>query len=148
MAGFAVIAFHESAPFDQAAQILDHLRAAAQHNAVACRRERRQTDLIEKLGRLQMMSDAPDMAEGLARHCRIVGELLAYQFTEDLVLRQRVRQIIAISQVCYETAAVDEHDAFELLIGLDVADEAQEGCEPRSGAEKIEIPARQQIVDN
>src|SRR6266542_3433279 len=95
-----------------------------------------------------MTGDAPDMAERLARHGRIIGELLARQLAEDLVLRQDARQIIAISEICYETAAVNEHDTFELLIGLDVADKAQEWCEPRSGAEKIEILARQQVVDN
>src|SRR5437667_5242140 len=148
MARFTVVAFHESETFDEAAQIVDHLRTAAQHGAVARRRERRQSDLVEELGRLQMMGDAPDMAERLARHGRIIDELLAHQFTEDLVLRQHICQIIAISEICYETAAVNEYDTFELLIGLDVADKAQEWCEPGSGTEKIEILARQQVVDN
>src|SRR5262245_10055449 len=43
---------------------------------------------------------------------------------------------------------MDEHDALEALIGLEVTDQAQEWRQSCAGSEKVKVPARQQIVEN
>src|SRR4029079_3920294 len=95
-----------------------------------------------------MVGNATDMAKSLARHGRIIGQLVAHDLAEDLVLGQDIGEIVRISEVADEPAAMDEHDALEALIGFEITDETQKRSEPRAGGEKIEGLAGLEIVEH
>src|SRR5436305_12528532 len=72
--GFGVVAFGEAALLEDAAQVFEHARAAAQHETVGRDVERRKVDIVEQALRGDEVGDAAAIAERLARHRRIVDQ--------------------------------------------------------------------------
>src|SRR6202051_280172 len=76
MAGLAVAAFEEAARVEHLAQLLAPAGAGAHHDAVGPDVERRLMDIVEQLFRGDQVGDAAAVAERLARHGRIILQLL------------------------------------------------------------------------
>src|ERR1700739_678430 len=88
VSGFAVAALNESAAHEHRAQFLQHRRTAAQHDAIGFEVEPGKPDVGKELTGLDEVGDAAAVAEGLARHGRIIDELVGDQWTEQLMLAQ------------------------------------------------------------
>jgi len=147
VAGFAVIALLESARVENGAQIGQHGRAAAEHEPIVRRIDGGQTEIGGEPARGQKQGDAPLVAEGLAGHRRVIGELGARALADEFVVGQVVRDEVAIREFALPAATVHDDDAFEALVGLGILDDAQEGREAGSGAKQEEIAPLPQVVD-
>src|ERR1700738_4109696 len=88
MAGLAVAAFEEAARFEHLAQLFEHAGAAAHHDAVGLDVERRLMDIVEQLFRGDQVGDAAAVAERLARHGRIILQLLGQQRSEQFIVAE------------------------------------------------------------
>ena len=92
------------------AQFIQHRRTAAQHDAIGFQIETRKPDVRKKLSGLDEIGDAAAVAERLARHGRIIDELVLDQRAEQLVLAQALDHLLAISELGDLPAAMRQHD--------------------------------------
>src|SRR6516165_1222674 len=77
--GLAMIALDEAALREQHARVMDQRRAAADHHAVMRRIERSKPDIGKQFSRRDQVGNAAAVAEGVARHRRIIDELAAHK---------------------------------------------------------------------
>src|SRR5665213_2422424 len=148
MAGFAVAAFEKAARLERLAQLVEHARAAAHHDAVGGDIERRQADVVEQLLRGDKVGDAAAVAERLAGHGRVIHQLVAQQRPEKFIVLQPRHQLLAIGQFGHLPATMHQHDGLEAVIDVRVLDQARERRETRSGRQQQQALARDQIVGN
>src|SRR5882757_6375031 len=127
---------------------MNQRRAAADHDAVMFRLERSQICVAEQLARRHQVRDAAAIAERVARHGRIIDQLVAYQLADQIVVRQFLRDHLAIGEFGNAATAVQQDHLFETLVGLGVLDHTEERREPGAGADQIEIAAILEIVDH
>ena len=123
-------------------------RAAADHHAILLGVEVGEIDVAEQLARGHQVRDPAAIAERIARHRRIVDQLVADIFAEEIVLRQRLRDHLAISEFGDAAAAVQQHDFLEALVSLGILDDAEERCQTGPGPDQIQIATIEQIVDH
>ncbi len=86
----------------------------------------------------------PAIAEGVAGHGRIIDQLVAHEFADQIVVRQLLGDHLAISEFGDAAAAVQQDHLFEALIGLGILDHAQNAparCRyrPDTDASRLEI---------
>ena len=105
-----------------------------------------ESDVREQLARLNQVSDTAAIAEGFARHGRIIDELVGDQRTEQFVLAQAVDQAFAIGKLGDLPAAMGQHDGLVGFIYIGILDQAREGREPRSGREQEQPLTGNQIA--
>src|SRR5437868_7531803 len=79
------VAFLEAARLEDVLEVDQQARAAAQHHAVFGGIERRQAEVVGELVALDQLGDAAHVAELLARHGRVVEQLLFDHLAQDLV---------------------------------------------------------------
>ncbi len=92
-------------------QFFQHAGAAAHHDAVGLDVERRLVDVVEQLLRGDQVGDAATVAKRLARHGRIIQQLLRQQRPEQLVVAELRDQFLAIGEFEDLAAAVHQNDA-------------------------------------
>ena len=129
-------------------KVLQHPRAAAQHHTVILAVQARQAKIILQLAGLDQRGDPPGIAERLARHGRVIEQLVARQLAEELIPQQRLHNQLAIGQLGNLTAAMHQHDILVALIHIRVLDDADKRRQPGAGAQQIQRLARPQIVLN
>ncbi len=161
----AISFFHEGAldhklsrrvvrPLDEAArlqhglEIGDHLRAAAHHDSIVLRLQRRQARVREKLPGFDEFRDAPLVPERLPGHGRIIDQLLAHKRADEFVFRQLVADAVTVGKLRYLPAAVHQHDLFIALVGFGVADDREERCEPRPRAPEVQHATGREVVEH
>ena len=106
-----------------------------------------QAEIGGELAVVQQQRDAAIVAERLARHGGVIGQLLAHEFADQLVVRQFIRDVVAVGEFGRPATAMHHDHALEALIDLGVLDQAQPGGEAGAGAEQEQIAALAQIVD-
>ena len=106
---------------------------------------------VRPLHRMTPLRDDPALAWlSLGEKMRIdaLGWFLWTAFVViAFVVRQIVREIVAIGEFASPPAAVDDDDALEALVGLRVLDEAEVGCEAGARAEQEQVAPFTQIVE-
>src|SRR5690606_27394882 len=115
----------EAAGVEQAAEVGQHLRAAADHGAVVRRVERVEAEVGGDAAAVEQGGQAPALVaavegEVLARDGGVVEQLLRDLFAEELVPRQLVDDVVAVGEVAGVGHAVAEHDALEAFVGVRV----------------------------
>ena len=146
MTGLAVVAFEETTALEQLAQLFQHRRAAAHHDAVGGDIERRLVQVVEELRRGDEVGDAAAVTERLARHGRIIQQLLRQHRPEQFVVAQFCHQLFAIGQLRNLAAAVHQHDVLVALVDVGILDEACERGEAGAGREQQQAFTFDQIV--
>src|SRR5580692_7114073 len=144
--GLAVVALDEIAGDEHLAQLFQHRRAAAHHDAVALDIQRLLADIVEQLLGGDQVGDAAAVAEWLAGHRRVIDEFFGEQRAEQFVALQVLDHLFAISEFRYLTAAMHEDDVFELVVNVRVLDQAGKRREPGAGGKQQQSLARNQIV--
>src|SRR6266480_2359058 len=79
MAGLAMAALEKTARFKHLAQLFEHARTTAHHDAVVTDIQRRQADIVEQLLRGDQVGDTPAIAKRLAGDGRIIQQLFFQQ---------------------------------------------------------------------
>ena len=97
---------------------------------------------------LDQLRDAPHVAVALPRHGGVVAQLAGHQLAEELVARQVLDQQVVVGQLVDGAHAVHQHHLLELLVGLGVAHDAHERRQPGAGAQQVQAPPGQQVVDH
>src|SRR5262245_46923347 len=146
VAGLVVGAFGKTARLEKLLQLFQHRRAAAHHDAIGLDVERRLMQVVEQLVRRDEVGDAAAVAERLARHGRIIEQLLLQHRSEQLVVAQLCDQLLAVGELGNLAAAVNERDGLEPLIDVGILDQTREGRQPRAGREQQQAAAGQEIV--
>ena len=98
--------------------------------------ERRQADVVEQLFGGDEIGDAAAIAERLARHGRIIDQLLVQQRPEQFIVAQFCDQLFAIGEFGYLPAAMDQNDGLEPLVDVRILDQAREWRETRPGRQQ------------
>ena len=143
MAGFL-----EAVGVENLAAVLEHARAAAQHEAILFQIELRQADVGKQLAVAHQVGQAALVAERLAGNRRVVDQLFTYQIAEVLVIGQHVVDQILIGQVADVAAAVSQDHLVVLLVGFRVLDDADKRRQTGTGAEQIQVAARDQVIQH
>ena len=112
----------------------------------ACKRSK--AYIAEQFSRSHQVGDPAAIAERVARHSRIVDQLVAHEVADQIVLRQFFGDHLAIGEFGDAAAAVQQHDFLEALVSLRILDHAEERREPGAGADQIEVAAVPKIVDH
>src|SRR5260370_13022138 len=120
-------------------RVVDQRGAAANHDAVMYGRKRSKACIAEQFSRSHQVGDAAAIAERVARHGRIIDQLVAYEVADQIVLRQFFGDHLAIGEFGDAAAAVQQHDFLEALVGLGVLDYAEEWREPGAGANRYRL---------
>src|SRR3974390_1410488 len=94
--GLAMIALDKAALREQHARVMDQRRAAADHYAVVRRIERSKSDIGKQFSRRDQVGNAAAVAEGVARHRRIIDELAAHELADKLIVGQSFGDHLAI----------------------------------------------------
>ncbi len=147
VAGFACIALFETSGLEDFRDVGEHRRAATQHEAVLLSVDGGQPEISRQLAVLEQQRNTALMAKRFARHGRVVDELFAHQFADQLVVRQLLRNVVAVGELVRPAHAMHDDDALEALVDLGILDQAEPGREAGAGAEQIEVAAFAQIVD-
>src|SRR5690606_37307187 len=116
----------EAAPVQQPAGVRQHLRAAAEHQAVRGRIQGSDAHAPGELAGFDERGDAAHVAEGLARDRGEIDQLVAHQLAQVFVLEQAPLQPVAVGQVGDLAHAVHDDDLLEALVGLRFGHQAQE----------------------
>ena len=111
---------------------------AAEHQAIDGGIQRRDAQVLEDLARGDQVGDAALGLERLAGHGRIVAQLAADQFAEDLVLVQFGFQQLAIVQVGDVAHGVRDDHLVEALIDVRVTRQREPRRKARAGADALE----------
>ena len=128
------------------AQVRQHRRAAAQHDAVGLDVERRQPAIVEQLVGGDQVGDPAAIAERLAGHGGIVVQLVCQQRPEQFVVAQALDQPLAIGQLRHLPAAVHQHDLLVFFVDVGILDDARERRQAGAGGQQQQPRARQQVV--
>src|SRR5690606_35404982 len=142
----ALTAFLEAPAIHDGGQVLEHGRAAAEHEAVVFQVRLRQADVLEQLAAGHQIGQAPLVAVGFAGHGRVVDQLFTHLLAEILVVRQLLGDQILIGQLAHPAATVGQDHLVEALVGFRVLDDADEGRQTGAGAQQVQVAARQHVV--
>src|ERR1700738_3425283 len=148
LAGLAVIALDESLGRQQRAGVMDQRRTAADHDPILFGREWRKGGIAEQFGRRDQVGDPAAIAERIARHSRIIDQLVADEFADQIVLWQVLSDHLAIGEFGDAAAALQPPHFSETLVGFGMLDHAQERRQPGAGADQIQVSPALEIVDH
>src|SRR5690606_10126145 len=113
---------NKAAIIEYLAQVGQHGRAAAHHDAVGFRIERGQPDVLGQLAAFDYRGKPAAIAERLARNRRVVNELLAHDVAKILVVGQLVLDVVGIGQFADKAYAVQKHYLLEAFIYFGIFD--------------------------
>jgi len=136
----------ETATIQHRARIRQHSRAAAYHDSIFLRIQRRQSEILGQLAGLDQCREPAVVRMRLAGYGRVVMEFLAYQFTEELVLAQIFDQVLDNGALAYPANTVNENHMLESFVDLRILDDAHERSRAGARAQQIEPLARLQVV--
>src|SRR5258706_8788685 len=148
VARLAMVALDVTTSLQKRAKVCEHCRAPAKHDAIRRAIEGRCADVAEQPLRGDQICNTAAILERLARHGRVVDELLPNHFAQELIVRQLFCEPVTIGEVRDMAAPMHENDPLEPLIGFRIADDAEERRQSRPRAEEVKHFAGVQIIKN
>src|SRR5579863_6637004 len=137
---------HVAARGEEGTGVGEHRRTPAYHDAIGRGMQGRQLEVARQPAGLDQARQAAAIDVRLARHGRVVAQLLAHLRTEDLVLAEPADPVAHDGSLLRPAHAMHENDALEARVGLRIRYHAHERRGAGAGAEQVQPFAGLQIL--
>jgi hypothetical protein len=138
----------EAGLVEHGAHVLQHRRPAADHRPVLVSVDLRKADVAAQLAVGDQVRQTPLVAERLARHGRVVHELVAHLLAEVVVARQLMGDQVGVGELVDLAHTVHQDDLLEARVGVGSRMMLMNGASPGAGGEQVEEAAGQEVGDD
>ena len=140
--------FTETLAVQQIAQIRQHGRTAAQHEAIICHAQRRQPQIGGQFAAAQQLRDPPLILERLPGHAGVIEQLVAGHLAEELMPGQLFGNQLPVGEIRRVAAAVDHDHFLEIVVDLQIPDDAEKRRQPGARRQQVQMASRQQVIEH
>src|SRR5882757_7031354 len=148
VAPFEGASFGEAADIEEKLEVVEHLLAAAHHDAVCFAHKGRQVDVSEEFPRGEKVDDTVAFVRPRALDERIINQLRAYPRSQNRICFKIGDDRLRVARVDRSASCVNEHDLRKPLVSLMVPRDRKKRRDPGPASEKVEACALFEAVEH